>query len=87
MLKWYLDKDYNVSKFELQIRLNTNIQLNIGVLWHKNECSPTILIQTKPFIVSMKVSMISLIHKAFRRLLHDMLITVEMPLTGYPKVW
>ena len=31
---------------------NTNKRMKIGVPCHKNECPPTILIQTKSFIVS-----------------------------------
>ena len=58
-----------------------NMQLKIGVPCHKNGCSPTILMQTKPFIVSTNLSIVSLFHETFLRPLHD------MPITGYPKVW
>ena len=70
-------KNFN-SKFDgLQI-----IQLKIGVPSHKNECQPTILIHTKPFIVSTNLSMIKLCYKTFLGLLHDMSITLEMIITG-----
>ena len=64
MVHSYHDKDRNVLKFLFQIWL----QLKIGEPYHENECPPTILIQTKPFIVSTKLSKISLFHKAFMRL-------------------
>ena len=52
----------------------------------KNDCPPAILIHTKPFIISTNLSMIKLFNKAFLRPLHDMSITLEMIITGYPKV-
>ena len=75
MLKWYLDKDWSMFKFEFQIRRNK--LLKIGITWHKNECLPTILIQTNPYIVSTNLSMISLFYETFLRPLHDMPISVE----------
>ena len=63
-----------------------NIQLKIGVPSHKNECPTNILIHTKPFIVPTNLSLILLFNKTFLRPLHDMSITLEMIITGYPKV-
>ena len=87
MLKWYLDKDRNMLKFYSEFDRIQNIPLKIGVPCHKNECPPTILIQSKPLIVSRNLSMISLFHKTFLDPLHDMSSTLEMTITGYPKVW
>ena len=58
--------------------------LDTGVTWHKNECLPTILIIAKPFIVSTKLSIISLFHKIFLRRLQEIPITVGMFIKGYP---
>ena len=62
------------------------MQLKIGVPSHTNECPSAILIHTKPIVVSTNLSMIQLFNKTFLRLLHDMSITLEMIITGYPKV-
>ena len=88
MLKLYHDKDRNVLDF--LIPNLTEYKIHSWILGYhviKDECLPTILIQTKPFIVSTNLSMISLFHKTFLRPLHDMSITLEMVITGYPKVW
>ena len=58
----------------------------MGVPCHKNECPSTILIYAKPFIVSTNLSMVWLFNNTFLRPLHDMSITLEMIIIGYPKV-
>ena len=65
---------------------NTKHTVKIEVPCHKNECPSNILIHTKPFLVTNNLSTVQLFNKTFLRPLHDMSITLEMILTGYPKV-
>ena len=66
---------------------HVKIQLKIKVPFHKNECPPTILIHTQPFIVSTNVLMIYLFNNTFLCPFHDMTITLEMIITGYSEVF
>ena len=50
-----------------------------------NDHALSILIQTKPFIVSTNLSIISLFHETLLRLLHDMSSSLEIMVTWYPK--
>ena len=47
-----LTKTATCKNFNSKIDWIQNIQLKIGVPSHKNECTPAVLILTKPFIVS-----------------------------------
>ena len=67
VLKWNLDKDGNILNFEFQVLGNIKHTVEILGYHEKNECPPTILIQTKPFIVSTNLSMRALIHKIVQR--------------------
>ena len=58
IVKWYLDKDRNMLKFEFKIWLYTNYTVENWDTMALNECLPIILKQTQPHIVSTNLSMI-----------------------------
>ena len=86
MLKWYLDKRPQHVKNLIPNLTEYKFKLKIGVPCHKYECPPNILIHTKPFLATTNLSMIKSFNKTLLFPLHDMSITLEMIITGYPKV-
>ena len=78
VMELYLDNARIMLKSELLTGRNAKHTVEYWRTVTNNKRSPSILLQTEPFIVSTNLSMTALIHKAFQRKLHGIPITVEM---------